>query len=244
MSQDGPSLVAQDLWLGYGDVPVIQGVSVEASARQITVLVGPNGSGKSTLLKGIAGLLIPSSGSIHFEGNDVRGVKGQVLIRRGLGFVPQQGAVFPGLTVAENLDMGAYTLRKRRKQNRDFVCELFPVLQVCLTRAAWTLSGGEQRMLAIARALMAEPRVLLLDEPTVGLSPVNQNVVWNHVLQLRDRGLAVLVVEQNTRQALGHGDRAYVLAFGRVQLQGTGDELLAHPDLSKLYLSDAASDRP
>lgn len=244
MSQDGPSLVARELWLGYGEAPVIQGVSVQASAGQLTALVGPNGSGKSTLLKGIAGLLLPTSGSVEFEGDDVQGVAGQDLTRRGLGFVPQQGAVFPGLTVAENLDMGAYTRRKRRKKNRELVCELFPVLQTCLTRSAWTLSGGEQRMLAIARALMAEPRVLLLDEPTVGLSPANQAIVWNHVLQLRDRGLAVLVVEQNTRQALSRSDIAYVLAFGRVQLEGTGGELLAHPDLSKLYLSGAGSDRP
>ena len=233
-------LETRDICLGYGEALVVSGVSVRAVAGKITAIVGPNGSGKSTLLKGIAGLLKPVSGSVLLNGDDVTGLGVHHLARRGLGLVPQQGAVFVDLTVAENLDIGAYTRRKGRKEQVESVCDLFPVLGTCMHRSAWTLSGGEQRMLAFGRALMSNPSVLLLDEPTVGLSPRNQAIVWDHILTIRDRRLAILVVEQNTRQALSRSELGFVLAFGEIKLVGTGQELLHHPDLSSLYLSGGA----
>ncbi len=236
MPTDVFAVETEELVVGYGGSPVVKGVSFRARSGEVTVIVGPNGAGKSTLLKGMAGMARVTSGGLRFEGEDVTGQPAHVLARRGLGYVPQSGHVFPTLTVAENLDLGAYSQRKTRKEQMAVVCELFPVLERAFNRSAWMLSGGEQRMLGLGRALMARPRILLLDEPTGGLSPLIRHHMWEHVARTRDLGLALVVVEQNTKEALTKSDSAYVLSFGEVKLAGSSSEVLAHPDLVGLYL--------
>lgn len=229
-------LAISALSVGYGGPPIVQDVSLEARAGAITALVGPNGAGKSTLLKGIAGVLRPSGGSIQIQGTDVTGLPPEQLVRRGLAYVPQVANVFPSLTVTENLEMGAYVRRGSPKARIEEMFALFPDLRPAAKRPARTLSGGQRNMLALARGLMAEPSVLLIDEPTAGLSPRYETAVWEHVLAVRDTGVGVLVVEQNTRRTLSHADRAYLLTLGRVRLEGAGSDLLQDEEVVELYI--------
>jgi branched-chain amino acid transport system ATP-binding protein len=229
-------LKAEDIVLGYGDAIVVQGVSLHAAAGQITVIVGPNGSGKSTLLKGLAGLLKPRRGRLLLGDRDVTGVDTADLIRWGLGYVPQVKNVFPNLTVRENLEVGAATNRRRLHSLLPHVIELFPDLAASQRKAAGQLSGGQRNMLALARALMTEPHLLLVDEPTAGLSPKYSSVVWAHLRQVVDSGVGVVLVEQNTRTALGLADSAYLLVGGQVAFSGSACELAANDDLAHTYL--------
>ncbi len=233
---DGPTLSADCLTIGYGGTPVVREVSVRARPGQLTAIVGPNGAGKSTLLKGMAGVLRCSSGRTLLGDDDVTNLTPERLIRLGISYVPQVSNVFASLTVRENLEMGAYIVRANSKQRIEELCSMFPDLKSSLHRPARTLSGGQRMMLALARGLMVQPKVLLLDEPTAGLAPMVVEAVWEHVLAIKASGPAVLVVEQNTRRSLRDADWGYVLTNGRNNLEGPGPELLADKDLVRLYI--------
>jgi branched-chain amino acid transport system ATP-binding protein len=202
----------------------------------LTCVVGPNGAGKSTLLKALAGELQLEQGMIRFLGDDVSRLPTEQRVTRGLGYVPQVANVFATLTVHENLLVGAYARRGAVKSRVEAVCELFPDLRPALGRPAGTLSGGQRSMLALSRALMPEPKLLLLDEPTAGLAPMVEEQVWKHILTVREQGISVLVVEQNTRRALGHSEWAYVMVNGEVVAEGAGQDLLGRRELVDMYL--------
>lgn len=228
------------LTAGYGGPPIIQDVTIEAHAAAVTALVGPNGAGKSTLLKAIAGVIRSSGGRVLVGEDDVTGLPPEKIVGRGLSYVPQVANVFPSLTVYENLEMGAYLRRTGVRERIDAMFILFPDLRAAAKRPARTLSGGQRNMLALARGLMLEPRVLLIDEPTAGLSPQYESAVWEHVLAVRDTGVAVVVVEQNTRRTLSHADRAYLLTLGQVRAEGSGQQLLHDDTVVQLYIGGAA----
>ena len=233
---DAAILDVQGITAGYGGAPIISDVSLRAARGKLTALVGPNGAGKSTFIKVVAGLIQPTAGRVTLDGTDVTGVPAQLLVRRGISYVPQVSNVFPTLTVLENLEMGAYTRRHGVKQKIDELCGMFPDLHPALKRQARTLSGGQRTMLAIARGLMLDPHVLILDEPTAGLAPKFIDAVWAQVLTVRQLNVAVLIVEQNTRRTLTHADWAYVMVLGRNALGGTGKQLLDDPEVVNLYI--------
>ena len=234
-----PLLEVNKLTVGYGGTPVVQDLSIAARAGQLTAIVGPNGAGKSTLLKGIVGVLRPTSGSIHLDGEDITQVAPDDLIRHGLAYVPQVANVFPSMTVRENIELGGY-IRKGEVQTRiDELCTTFPDLRPALGRQARTLSGGQRMMLALARGLFLDPKLVILDEPTAGLAPLVVETVWNYVLKIRESGAGVLVVEQNTRRSLRDADWGYVLTQGRNNLEGPGPDLLADEALVRLYIGGA-----
>lgn len=233
-------LSVRGLTAGYGGPPIVEDVSIEARDQAITALIGPNGAGKSTLLKAIAGVIHSSAGQVSILGDDVSGLPPEKLVRRGLAYVPQVANVFPSLSVTENLEMGGYTHRGSVRDRIEEMFTLFPDLRAASKRPAGTLSGGQRNMLALARGLMARPSVLLIDEPTAGLSPRYESAVWEHVLAVRDTGVAVVVVEQNTRRTLSHADQAYLLTLGRVRMQGSGQQLLEDEEVVKLYIGGGA----
>lgn len=241
MRDAGAPLVIEGLTAGYNNVPIIKKINVVARANEITVLVGPNGAGKSTLLKAIAGVIRPTGGRILLKGTNVTRQPSNRLVRQGLAYVPQVANVFPSLTVMENLEMGAYVRRQGVRQKAEELCELFPNLRSALKRTARTLSGGQRNMLAIARALMADPEVLLIDEPTAGLAPQNEQVVWDHVHSIKKTGVAILLVEQNTRRALTECDWGYVMVNGSNRLDGPGDQILNNTEIGELYIGKATS---
>ena len=228
-------LDVQKLSAGYGGLPIIQDVGVQAKKGEVTVIVGLNGAGKSTLLKAIAGVLTPTSGKVVLGGLDLRGKPPEDILRKGISYVPQLDNVFPSLSVRENLEMGAYILRSGVRKKIDQICDLFPDLKDALKRPARTLSGGQRHMLAVARGLMVEPQVLLLDEPTAGLAPLVEVTVWENILTIRSTGVALLVVDQNVRRALSNADWAYVMSLGRNHLSGSGSELLRSDEVGALY---------
>lgn len=235
---DEPVLHVEDLTAGYGGSPIIEDVAINARLGELTVMIGPNGAGKSTLMKTIAGVVRPSSGRIVLNGNDVRGKAPERLVTLGMSYVPQLANVWPSLSVAENLEMGGYVRKRGTKERVAELMEMFPDLRAARRRPARTLSGGQRTMLAIARGLMLDPQVLLLDEPTAGLSPKIEGAVWDRILAIRGAGVAVIVVEQNTRRALRHADVAYVLVNGRKRLEGTGQELADTEKLAAIYLGE------
>jgi branched-chain amino acid transport system ATP-binding protein len=209
---------------------------VTVTPGALACIVGPNGAGKSTLLKALAGELQLEGGTVRFLGDDVSRLPTEQRVSRGLGYVPQVANIFATLTVHENLLVGAYRRRSAVKSRVDAVCELFPDLRPALGRPAGTLSGGQRSMLALSRALMPEPKLLLLDEPTAGLAPLVEEQVWKHILTVRAHGISVLVVEQNTRRALSHSGWAYVMVNGEVVAEGAGPELLGRRELVDMYL--------
>jgi branched-chain amino acid transport system ATP-binding protein len=233
------ALAVTGLSAGYGGPPIVQDIGLRAESNRITAIVGPNGAGKSTLLKALAGVIPCSSGRVLLGGDDVTGLAPEQLVGRGLAYVPQVANVFPSLSVRENLEVGGYVRRTGLRQRIDEMFAIFPDLRLAARRPARTLSGGQRNMLAMARGLMGDPRVMLLDEPTAGLSPRFESAVWEHVLKVRDTGVAVVVVEQNTRRTLTHADRAYVLTLGQNRLEGTGQELLADEEVVALYIGRA-----
>jgi len=232
-------LEVQELSTGYGVQRVLDGVSLRVDAGEIVSLIGPNGAGKSTVLRSIAGLLPPWTGTIVFDGRTITQQPPHLLPRHGLVFVPQGRVVFPQMTVAENLQMGAYLFRRERARVHEataWVLDLFPRLRERLGQLAGTLSGGEQQMCAIARGLMARPRLLLLDEPSLGLAPRFVDLVFEKMDRLRAERVALLLVEQNAVRALEIADRAYVLARGRTFCEGTGEVLLEDAEVQALFL--------
>lgn len=229
-------LEVQGLTAGYGHSPIIHEINLSASAGSTVVIVGPNGAGKSTLLKAIVGLLTISTGTIKLHGQEIKGVSPERLVDLGLGYVPQSRNVFPSLAVQENLEIGGYLRPKILKERMEHVYLMFPDLKQAAKRPAGTLSGGQRNMLAMGRALMADPSVLLLDEPTAGLSPAYTKTVWEHILKVAEMGKAVVVVEQNATTALSSADWGYVLAAGRNRDEGPAQELLLRPDIGKMFL--------
>jgi branched-chain amino acid transport system ATP-binding protein len=234
--REGTVLAVRGLTAGYGGPPIIEGVDVRAERGKVTALVGPNGAGKSTVLKTVAGIVPPSGGHVHLYGEDVTGCRPEQLVRKGLAYMPQAANVFEALTVRENLEMGGYTRTSGVRERTEELLALFTDLKPALARPARTLSGGQRSMLAMARALMADPSVLLLDEPCAGLSPASELEVWKHIDKVRQSGVAVVVVGQNTRGTLVHADWAYIMALGKTRREGPGRELLHDPELIELYI--------
>ena len=245
MSTAAALLDVRALATGYGVVQVLDDVSIRVGAGEIVSLIGPNGAGKSTVLRSVARLLPPWRGEVHFDGRDLAGRPPHLLPRDGLVYVPQGRVVFPVMPVRENLEMGAFLFRRDRARVReamDWVLALFPRLSERLAQLAGTLSGGEQQMCAIARGLMARPRLLLLDEPSLGLAPRFVDLVFEKMDALRHAGVAVLLVEQNAVRALEIADRAYVLARGRTFCDGTGRALLDNQEVQALFLGGRTGD--
>jgi len=233
-----PLLEVRDLDFAYGDVQVLRGVSLSVNAGEIVTLVGSNGAGKSTTLRNISRLLRPRSGTIAFEGHDLTRLSSHEVVELGVVQVPEGRRVFPEMTVLENLRMGSYvkSTRADRKQNLDRGLTLFPRLRERIGQLAGTLSGGEQQMLAIARGLMAKPRLLLLDEPSLGLSPLLVQTIFETIRQINAQGISVLLVEQNVYQSLRIAARGYVLETGRIALEGAGAELLSNAQVKAAFL--------
>jgi len=237
-------LEIRDVVTSYGMIQALRGVSLDARAGQITCILGPNGAGKTTLLYTVAGILRPRSGSVRLEGEELVGLSADRVVTRGISLVPENRLVFAHMPVRENLLAGAYTRlgRDRRGVEADLEALLgrFPILGNRAAQLAGTLSGGEQQMLAIARALMARPRVLMMDEPSLGLAPMLVEQIFEIILTLNREGLTVLLVEQNARMALGVAHRAYVLEQGRVAFQGTAADAAADAAIGRAYLGIAA----
>ena len=241
----GALLEVAGLEAGYDDALIVRGADLVAEPEQIVAIVGPNGAGKSTLLKAIYGLIRPRGGSVRFEGEDVTGARPDRLTKRGMNLVPQTENVFPTLTVAENLHIGALVLpREERQDETARVLELFPLLVERRRQRAGSLSGGQRKLVALARALIARPRLLLLDEPSAGLSPIAIDLVFEKLVEIRSLGIAVVMVEQNARRALALADVGYVLDTGRNAYSGPGKQLLDDPRVVDLYLGGAARERP
>jgi branched-chain amino acid transport system ATP-binding protein len=225
-------LAVEEVSARYGAVVALHGVSLHVDDGELVALVGPNGAGKTTLLNTIAGLVRPSHGRVRLDGVDVTAAEPARLVRAGLALVPEHRRIFRDLTVGENLRLAGVTARGAdRRQRLDDARQRFPALADRWATAAGYLSGGEAQQLAIARALMSDPRIVLLDEPTLGLAPIMVDVVFDLLVELRRRGRTVFVVEQNARRALGIADRGYLLRTGHVALEGSGPELAAHEDL-------------
>ena len=229
-----------DLTVSYGVAPVLHNVSFEIPDGEIVALLGPNGAGKSTTLKTISGLLKPISGRIEFSGGIVSAEPADKIVHLGIAHVPEGRAVFPGLTVVENLKMGAYVRRHHPKQvreNMERVFQLFPRLAERRSQLAGTMSGGEQQMLAIARGLMSEPKLLMLDEPSLGLAPVIIDSIMDQITEINRAGTTILLVEQNAHLALAVCDHGYVLSVGSIVMHGDRDALIREEDMLNVYLS-------
>lgn len=231
-----PLLEIHNVKAGYGHAQILNGVSLKLETRQIVTVVGPNGAGKSTLMKAIFGLLRITDGSVILKGKNITNTAPEQLVKLGMAYVPQINNVFPNLTILENLQMGAYTRRDNYQGRIEEIFTLFPDLRASKSRLGGQLSGGQRNTLAMARALMLDTRVLLLDEPTAGLAPKVTLAVWERIQNIRDSGVAILVVEQNTRMALERSDYGYVLVTGRNRFDGPGSELLASKEVADLYL--------
>jgi len=238
LAPDTPALRVQDLTAGYGGLPALHGVSLEVNRGEIVALVGANGAGKSTLLRTIAGLLQPGSGRIDLDGRRIDGRPAHEIVRSGIAYVPEGRHLFGRLTVLDNLLLGSYTQpdERTRAQGLDEVTTLFPVLKDRAGQLAGTLSGGEQQMLAIARGLMSRPRVLLLDEPSLGIAPKLVARIYEALSAINRAGLTLLLVEQNVRAALACASRAYVLQTGRIVREGASADLLGSDLVRKAFL--------
>ena len=234
-------LRAEAVTAGYGKMDVLHEVSLIVSAGELVAVIGPNGAGKSTAFKTIVGFLRPTTGRVIFDGQDITGLRPDLVLRRGLAYVPQGRIVFPQMTVLENLEMGAYIERdpRRIRQALARVFELFPILHERQRQKAGTMSGGEQQMVAIGRALMTTPKLILLDEPSLGLSPRFVALIFAKLAEMKRSGYTLMVVEQNAARALAVADRGYVLELGRNRFDGSGRSLLADPEVKRLYLGGA-----
>jgi branched-chain amino acid transport system ATP-binding protein len=238
MMADAPMLQLDDIHVYYGNIAAVKGLSLTVMPGEIVTLLGPNGAGKSTTLRTVSGLLRPRKGAVMFEGSRLDGVAAHDVVQRGIAQSPEGRRIFPRMTVDENLDLGAF-LRKDKAgiaSDKQHVFELFPRLRERVMQKAGTMSGGEQQMLAVARALMARPRLLLLDEPSMGLAPVLVELIFTTIQRIREQGTTVLLVEQNALAALGVADRAYVLESGLLKLSGQAADLAKDPEIVRAYL--------
>lgn len=231
-------LEVKDLRVCYGVIEAIKGISFEVNEGEIVTLIGANGAGKTTTMQSIMGLIHPKSGTITFDGADIFGMSTHKILRLGMTQVPEGRRIFSELTVYENLLMGAYIEKNREKIKKDMeeIYEIFPRLYERRTQVAGTLSGGEQQMLAMGRAMMSHPRLLMLDEPSMGLSPLLVDQIFSMIKKFHDNGTTILLVEQNAGKSLAISDRAYVLETGRIVLSGTGRELMESEEVKKAYL--------
>ena len=234
----GKMLELKDVNVYYGAIHAIKGISLEVNQGEIVTLIGANGAGKSTTLRTISGLLKPKTGTITFEGQDIAGIRAHEIVRTGISQVPEGRRIFAEMSVMENLDLGAFTRKDKDGIKADImhVFELFPRLEERKDQIAGTLSGGEQQMLAMGRALMSRPRLLLLDEPSMGLAPLLIKEIFNIIVDINKAGTTVLLVEQNANMALSIANRAYVLETGRITLAGDAKKLAASEDVRKAYL--------
>ncbi|MCE5221668.1 MAG: ABC transporter ATP-binding protein [Clostridium sp.] len=229
-----------DLVVSYGGIEALKGISLEVPSGKIVTLVGANGAGKSTTLKSIVGLVKPKSGSINYEGKDLTKLKTEAMVKEGIALVPEGRRVFTDLTVLENLKIGAY-LRKDKKgieEDLEKVYSLFPRLKERAWQVSGTLSGGEQQMLAIGRALMCRPKLIMMDEPSLGLAPIIVKELFGIIKKINEEGMTVLLIEQNANAALKIADIGYIMETGRITLTGTGNELLNNEEIKKAYLGE------
>ncbi len=233
-----PILDVNNIKVRYSGLPVVQGVSLRVYEQETVCVVGSNGAGKSTLLRAVMGAQPAFAGQILFRGEPIHRLSTEAIVRKGIIYVPEERMLFNPLTVAENLELGAYVIkdRERIERNLEWVYDLFPRLWERQNQAATTLSGGEQQMLAIGRALMADPKILMLDEPSLGLAPRLVDEVLDTVRTLKQSGVTILLVEQNVREALDLADRAYVIQSGIMVLEGSGADLLENTEIKKAYL--------
>ena len=233
-------LSLQDVHIGYGGIKAVKGISIEVAQHELVCLIGANGAGKSTTLKAISGLLIPTKGTITYNGDDIAGQAAYKIAKKGLRLVPEGRGVFPILTIEENLQMGAYTRNDKQGIALDIerMFALFPRLKERRSQTAGTLSGGEQQMLAIGRALMAKPKLLLLDEPSMGLAPIMVQKIFEVVREVSSTGVTILLIEQNARLALEISARGYVMDGGLITLAGESKALLADPKVREAYLGE------
>ena len=231
-------LILRAIQAGYGNIRALKGVSLHVNEGEIVTLIGPNGAGKTTTLKTISGILKPVRGKIFFEGEELAGLSAEQIVQRGLSHVPEGRRVFATMTVRSNLEMGAFTRQDRDRVKKEIneYCARFPVLGQRTGQLAGTLSGGEQQVLAIVRALMSRPRLLIMDEPSMGLAPKLVKEIFDIIIGLREEGATILLIEQNARAALKVADRGYVLETGKVVLQGKSDYLLNHTEVQRAYL--------
>ncbi|MFM9817452.1 UNVERIFIED_CONTAM: ABC transporter ATP-binding protein [Spiribacter pallidus] len=229
-------LDAKGLYAGYGGVDILRNTHLRLGADEIVVIVGPNGAGKSTAMKAVFGLVPIREGRVHYQGEDITNRPPERMVTRGIAYVPQEANVFPSLSVLENLELGAYALRGDHRPRLEKVFEIFPRLKERRNQQAGVMSGGERQMVAMGRALMVEPRLLMLDEPTAGLSPRLIDETFERIREVNHLGIGVLMVEQNARQALAIADRGYVLATGENRYEDTGPALLANPEVAEMFL--------
>ena len=237
MAADGALLELREVVAGYEEVEVLRGVSLAVRAGEIVCIIGANGAGKSTLLRTVFGMVRPRAGAIRFKGEEIAGRPSTEVLRRGIGYVPQGRCNFPAMSVEENLEMGAYLRRDGRiRADIDAVLTRFPVLASKRRDLAGTLSGGQQQILEMAIALLLHPRLLMVDEPSLGLDPRMVEIVFDTILTINREGTTILMVEQNAKKALSVSHRGFVLELGRNRFEGTGDELLTNPDVREHYL--------
>jgi len=230
------SLIGKDITAGYGGVDIIKNVNLYVNEGEIVVIVGPNGAGKSTVMKSILGMLNLSSGSVDFSGKIITHMLPQDRVSLGIAFVPQTQNVFTGMTVQENLEMGAFLRQDNITDTIDQIYELFPVLKEKRNQSVGELSGGQRQQVAFGRALMTVPKILMLDEPTAGVSPIVMDDLFSRIIEVGKTGVGILMVEQNAKQALGIANRGYVMVNGENRIEGTGQELLNNPDVRKSFL--------
>ena len=229
-------LEIRDLGVSYGGIQAVRGISFEVSEGEVVTLIGANGAGKSSTLRSIVGLVKPSAGQISFAGQELRGLNTENIVKQGITLVPEGRRVFVNLTVYENLKMGAYMRKDRLDDDLNWVYELFPRLKERSWQSAGTLSGGEQQMLAIGRALMSRPKLIMMDEPSLGLAPIVVQGVFDIIKEINRQGVTILLVEQNANMALKAADRAYVMETGRITMSGTGRELSENEEIRAAYL--------
>lgn len=229
-------LIGDAMTGGYGGADILHDCTIAVDKGEIAVIVGPNGAGKSTAMKAVFGMLKLRTGQVRLDGQDITALSPQQRVHAGMGFVPQTSNVFPSMTVEENLEMGAYIREDDFSDTMEQVFALFPILRQKRRQAAGELSGGQRQQVAVGRALMTQPKVLMLDEPTAGVSPIVMDELFDKILDVAATGLAILMVEQNARQALNIADRGYVLVQGRNRYTDTGEALLADPDVRRTFL--------
>ena len=229
-------LDVEDVVAGYGKVDILQGISIQVNAGQIATIIGPNGAGKSTLMKTVFGLLNPREGRVTFQDQDITRLKPSELASLGMGYVPQDKNIFPSLTVEENLELGGFSKKGFRRSSVDPVYDLFPFLSGLRKKKAGALSGGERQMVAIGRALVLEPKILLLDEPSAGLAPLLVAEIFKQIQRINEQGVSILIVEQNARKALQVSHWGFVLVMGKNAFSDAGPALLDNPEIGRLYL--------
>ncbi len=229
-------LKTEGITAGYTKVDILHEVNIRVKSGEIVSVIGPNGAGKSTLLKTIFGILNPREGNVTLKNEDITGLKPDKIARKGISYVPQVDNIFPSMTIQENLDMGAFIRNDDYSQRLDEIYDLFPILKERRKQKAGQLSGGQRQMVAMGRALMVDPRVLLLDEPSAGLSPILVSDIFEKITEINETGVSIIIVEQNAREALKMANHGYVLAMGKNVLDDKGDALLANEEVGRLYL--------